>query len=208
MIIENLSSGVYGGNCYIISSDDNSEGIVIDPADNTNEIIDFIERHNIEVKYIVLTHGHGDHIGGIGDLKQKTNAQILIHKEDREMLMNKELNLSSKMPMVTTEIEPDRVLEDGQIIDFGELNAEIIHTPGHTRGCISIKIGNNIFTGDTLFKGSIGRTDLYGGSYDDIIKSIENKLMIYDDEVTIYPGHGGSSTIGYERKVNPFLNKG
>lgn len=205
MIIEKLSSGVYGANCYIIASESTKDGIIIDPADNTKGLMELIEKKNLNIRYIILTHGHGDHIGGIRELKESTNSEILIHKEDKEMLENKDLNLSSQMPMVMVEIKPDRVLEDGEIIDFGDIKAEIIHTPGHTKGCISIKIDNNIFTGDTLFKGSIGRTDLYGGSYDNIIASIKDKLMTYDDEIKVYPGHGPMSTIGYERNTNPFL---
>lgn len=205
MIVEKLSSGVYGANCYIVASENTKDGIVIDPADNTEGLLELIKNKDLNIKYIILTHGHGDHIGGIKELKESTNSEILIHKEDKEMLENKELNLSSQMPMVTVEIKPDKVLEDGEIIDFGSLKAEIIHTPGHTKGCICIKIDNNIFTGDTLFKGSIGRTDLYGGSYESIISSIKDKLMAYDDETKVYPGHGPMSTIGYERNTNPFL---
>ncbi|MGO1819894.1 MAG: MBL fold metallo-hydrolase [Senegalia sp. (in: firmicutes)] len=205
MLIRELSSGVYGANCFIVASQETKDAIIIDPSDNTKGLIGIINDENLNVKYIVLTHGHGDHIGGIVELKEATNSEILIHEDDKEMLEDKELNLSSQMPMVTVEISPDALLKDGDLIKFGNLEAKVIHTKGHTKGCISIKIGDNIFTGDTLFKGSIGRTDLYGGSYDDIIASIKDKLMIYEDHITVYPGHGPSSTIGYERNNNPFL---
>ncbi len=205
MKIKRIPAGIYAANCYIIYSEDRKEGIVIDPGGDVDEILASIEEDELKIKYIILTHGHADHIGGIVSLKKALSVPVMIHEDDREMLIDGNKNLSTMMAMGTIEVEPDMLLKDGDIIEFGEDKGEIIHTPGHTRGGICIKVGDNIITGDTLFAGSIGRTDLLGGDYETIIKSIKDKLMIYPDEVKVFPGHGTPSTIGKERVSNPFL---
>ncbi len=205
MKIIRIPAGIYAANCYIIYSESTRDGIVVDPGGDVDEILISIRENKLNIKYIILTHGHADHIGGLVDLKKSLSASVMIHEEDRELLVNGNKNLSSMMAMGTIEIEPDVLLEDGDIIEFGDEKVEIIHTPGHTQGGICIKIGDNIITGDTLFAGSIGRTDLLGGDYETIIKSIKDKLLIYSDDVKIFPGHGVPSTIGRERVSNPFL---
>ena len=205
MEIIRVPAGVYAANCYIIYSKTTKEGIIVDPGGDADDLVEYIKRNDLSIKHIILTHGHGDHIGGVKELKEALEATIMIHEDDREMLIDGNKNLSTSMAMGTVEIEPDVLLKDGDIIEFGDLKAEVIHTPGHTEGCICIKIGENIITGDTLFAGSIGRTDLFGGNYESIIKSIKEKLMIYPDEIQVFPGHGTPSTIGKERVSNPFL---
>lgn len=205
MKIKRIPAGIYAANCYIIYSEDSKEGIVVDPGGDVDEILASIEEDKLKIKCIILTHGHADHIGGIVSLRQALSVPIMIHEDDREMLIDGNKNLSTMMAMGTIEVEPNVLLKDGDIIEFGEEKAEIIHTPGHTRGGICIKVGDNIITGDTLFAGSIGRTDLLGGDYETIIKSIKDKLLIYPDEVKVFPGHGAPSTIGKERVSNPFL---
>lgn len=205
MEIIRVPAGVYAANCYIIYSKATKEGIIVDPGGDADDLVEYVKRNDLSIKHIILTHGHGDHIGGVKELKEVLEATIMIHEDDREMLIDGNKNLSTSMAMGTVEIEPDVLLKDGDIIEFGDLKAEVIHTPGHTEGCICIKIGENIITGDTLFAGSIGRTDLFGGNYESIIKSIKDKLMIYSDEIQVFPGHGTPSTIGKERVSNPFL---
>lgn len=207
MIIEKMSLGIYGANCYIVAPKENCQAIVVDPGGDALEIVNKLEELNLTLKYIVLTHGHGDHIGGLKVLKEKTNAKVLIHKNDEVMLLDADINLSSKMSMENVEVSPDELLKDGDKLNIDDLIIEIIHTPGHTQGSICLKFENHIITGDTLFAGSIGRTDLYGGSFEDILESIKNKLMIYDDEILVLPGHGPFSKIGLERSKNPFINK-
>lgn len=205
MEILRIPAGVYAANCYIIYSKLNREGIVVDPGGDVDEIVQYLNDNKINIKYIVLTHGHGDHIGGVISMKSKLNAEVLVHEDDKDMVEDGSKNLSTTMPMGTIEFTPDKVLKDGDTIDFGGEKALVIHTPGHTKGGICLKIQDNLITGDTLFAGSIGRTDLYGGDYDQIIKSIKEKLMIYPDETKVYSGHGAPSSIGRERVNNPFL---
>lgn len=205
MKILRIPAGIYAANCYIIYSDTSKEGIVVDPGGDVDVILNKIKDEELKVKYIILTHGHGDHIGGVLELKKALDVPVLIHEMDKELLIDGNKNLSSTMAMGSIEIEPDILVKDGDIIEFGDLKGEIIHTPGHTLGGISIKVGDSLITGDTLFAGSIGRTDLLGGDFDTIISSIKNKLLNYPDETKVYPGHGPSSTIGKERMTNPFL---
>ncbi|NMB07811.1 MAG: MBL fold metallo-hydrolase [Tissierellia bacterium] len=205
MKVVTIPAGIYAANCYLVYSENTKKAIVIDPGGDVDDIMAKIEELNLDIEYIILTHGHGDHIGGVLELKSFIDVPIAIHKEDEYMLKNGNQNLSSQMVMGTIELNADILLEDGDEISFGDLTAKIIHTPGHTPGGISIKIGNSIFTGDTLFAGSIGRTDFPGGSYKEIISSIKNRIIIYPDETIIYPGHGPATNVKIEKANNPFL---
>ena len=204
MEIIRIPAGIYAANCYLVYDEDTKEGIVIDPGGDADDIINKIEELGLDIKYIVLTHGHGDHIAGVEDLKKYTNAKVAIHKDDAPMVRNGEKNLSSRMAMGTVEIEPDILLDEDDVIEFGKLSGKVIHTPGHTPGGISLKIEDSLFTGDTLFAGSIGRTDFEGSSYDSIINSIKTKLIVFPDETRVYPGHGPSTSIKMEKRNNPF----
>lgn len=205
MKIIRIPAGIYAANCYIVFDESTKNGIVVDPGGDVDDILASINENNIEIKHIILTHGHGDHIGGVIGLKDALGASVMIHELDKDMLIDGTKNLSTVMAMGSIEIEPDRLLKDGDVLKVGDLNIEIIHTPGHTFGGVCIKIEDNLITGDTLFAGSIGRTDLLGGDYNTIIKSIKDKLMIYPDDTKVYPGHGPSSTIGKEKVSNPFV---
>lgn len=205
MELMRIPAGIYAANCYIVYSENTKDGIVVDPGGDADHILETIEKNKLNINHIILTHGHGDHIGGVTELKNALNVSVMIHEEDAEMLRNGEINLSTTMAMGSVEIEPDKLLKDGDIIKFGDLEAEVIHTPGHTKGGICLKIENILITGDTLFAGSIGRTDLSGGNYETIISSIKEKLMVLSDNIEVFPGHGGPSTIGRERVRNPFL---
>lgn len=205
MKIIRMAAGIYAANCYIIYSTNTLDGVIVDPGGDVDDIFNILDENKIKITSIILTHGHGDHIGGLIDLNKRLKVDIMIHQDDREMLVNKNINLSSIMPMESVEVEPNRFLKDGDKIGFGDREILVIHTPGHTKGGICLKIEDNILTGDTLFAGSIGRTDLYGGDFNSIINSIKEKIIIYPDDTNIFPGHGAPTTIGMEKIQNPYL---
>lgn len=205
MKVIRIPAGIYAANCYIIYSETTKDGIIVDPGGDADIILKTIEENNLNVIHIVLTHGHGDHIGGVIDLLNVLKVSLLVHEDDVKMISDAKMNLSNIMPIGAVELNPDKVLKHGDIIKFGDLEAEIIHTPGHTLGGICIKIEDNLITGDTLFQGSIGRTDLEGGDYDTIIRSIKENLLPLPDNTIVWPGHGVQTTIGNEKRNNPFL---
>lgn len=205
MIVECIVVGALGANCYIVGCEETGEAAVLDPGGDSDKIKGVLDKKNLKLKYIIDTHGHIDHIAANDKLKDATGAQLLIHELDAEMLGDPMLNLSELMGF-SNEFKPaDRTLNDGDILEVGKVKLEVMHTPGHTRGGISLATDGAVFTGDTLFNVSIGRTDFPGGNYETIINSIKTKLMPLPDETAVYPGHMGSSTIGYERKHNPFI---
>lgn len=203
MILKVLPTGMFGSNSYLIG--DNGEGVVIDAGVDADEIIDEASKAGLKIKYIVLTHGHVDHIQSTGLLREKTGAQVLIHEAEGNYLTDPMLNASYFMGMSLNSGSADRLLNHGDIIEAGGLNFEVIHTPGHTPGGICIKVNNLVFSGDTLFRASIGRTDLPGGNHEELINSIKSRLLTFDEAIIVYPGHGSSTTIGYEKRSNPFL---
>ena len=199
MKFECLPTGLIGSNCYIIW--ENGEGIVIDPACDTSEIMDVADKNGIKIKYIVLTHGHMDHIYSVDELRSKTDAKVLIHENDAEKLEDFVANGAIVILGESMKLKPaDEDLKDGDNFYAGGMEFEVIHTPGHTSGSICIKVENSLFSGDTLFAMGRGRTDLIDGNEMDIINSIKNKLLTLDDSVEVYPGHNRKTTIGAERK--------
>jgi glyoxylase-like metal-dependent hydrolase (beta-lactamase superfamily II) len=200
-----LTVGQLGVNCYIVSCDDTKESLVIDPGDNIEIILEKIEQENLQVKYIVNTHGHADHIGANNILKNKTNAAIAIHSDDAPMLNNPKLNLSVYIGASIISDSADIILNAGDTITIGNVNLFVLHTPGHTKGGICLLTEGALFSGDTLFAESIGRCDFPDGSMNDLIHSIQSQLMNLPDDVKVYPGHGPVTTIGWERTHNPYL---
>jgi len=206
VILMGIEISSMGENCYIVGCNETREVAVIDPGGNAKAIVNMLQENDLKAVYIINTHGHIDHIGANKGVKDTTGAQILIHEADAKMLVNSGSNLSSLMGMVVTSPAADRLLKDGDTIKVGNtVELQVIHTPGHSPGGICLKTGDIIFVGDTLFQGSIGRTDFPGGSHQQLIKNIKEKLLCYDDETIAYPGHGPATTIGFERKHNPFL---
>ncbi|HLR21904.1 MAG TPA: MBL fold metallo-hydrolase [Tissierellaceae bacterium] len=205
MEVIRIPAGIYAANCYVLFSKNTKDGIIVDPGGNPEDILREIEENNVKVNYILLTHGHADHIGGVEELKDNLDIPVLIHKNDEIMIKDPEINLSAMMAMGPISITADKVLQEGDTIEFGEIKGEVIHTPGHTKGGICVKFDEYLITGDTLFSGSIGRTDLRGGSHEEIIRSIKEKLMILDDNLITLPGHGTPSTILNEKRSNPFV---
>ena len=184
-----LSVGPYQANCYILGNKNTRQGLIIDPGDEVIRIIKEVTKLELNIKYILITHGHIDHVGGAKELKQITKAPVLIHSLDEPGLG----------------FDADNHLSDGQEITLGSYIIKVIHTPGHSPGGVCLSAPGAVFTGDTLFAGSIGRTDFPGGSHEQLIKGVREKIFPLGDNIRVYPGHGPPSTIGRERTVNPFF---
>lgn len=208
LIHEVLPVGWLQCNCSVVGDPETREAIVLDPGDNVDQVLAVLHRHRLRVKYIVITHAHIDHVGGAAQLKEKTGAPVLMHPEDRWLLENLELQATLVGIPAPPAIGLDQPLRPGEEIHWGrDLRAQVLHTPGHSPGSVSLYLPERkiVFAGDTLFAGGIGRTDLWGGSYEGILRSIHTHLLALDDSIVVYPGHGPATTIGDERERNPFL---
>ncbi len=190
-------------NCYIVQDEKTKETMVIDPGGSVNEIVELLDILKANLKYIYLTHCHGDHIGGVKELKERKGGKILIHRYDAEGLYNPEINLREHVGLTPEHLEADSRVDDADLIHLGDLEFKVLHTPGHTAGGSSLYCEKErlVFSGDTLFKGTWGRTDLPTSSFVDIINSIENKLLILPDETIVYPGHGQPTRIRDEEPI-------
>ena len=204
MILEKVVESSMGENTYVVGDINTKKCIIVDPGANFVDIMNIVKIQNLNVEYIVLTHGHGDHIANVLTLKEETSAKIVSHEEEKEILIDKRKNLSASLPLNTVEFDADIYVKDNDILKVGDMKLKFIHTPGHTKGSMCIKIDNYMFTGDTLFAGSIGRTDFYSGDYKKMEKSLK-RLKNQDDDIVIYPGHGPNSTLKIEKMTNPFM---
>ena len=190
-------------NCYIVEDEETKETMVIDPGGEADKIVEMLDILEANVKYIYLTHCHGDHIGAVSEVKSKKGGKILIHRDDAEGLDDENINLSACINMGDIELEPDSRVDDGDLIHVGSLEFRVIHTPGHTKGSTSLYCEKEglLFSGDTLFRGTWGRTDLPTSSFVQIIDSITKKLLVLPDETIVYPGHGKSTLIKEEKPI-------
>jgi len=206
MIFEVMAVGSYMSNCYIVGSDKTKEAAIIDPGAEFERIDKKIIELGLRPKMILLTHAHGDHIGAVLEFIDKYHIPVYIHEDDAEALVDSNINLTKVLFRKEVTINPDVKLKDGDKIELGDLEFEVIHTPGHTPGGICLRVENIMLTGDTLFNQSIGRTDFPGGSFDQIISSIKDKIFKYDDDIIVYPGHNSPTTIKAEKMSNPFVD--
>ncbi len=207
MIFETLEVGPLGVNCFILGCAASHEGVVIDPGGDVDRIAEIVRKHDLKIRYIINTHGHFDHVGGNLQAVRAFGAQLLIHENDAAML-GRAAEVAGMYGMQgENSPAPDSFLAEDLEIVFGSHRIKVLHTPGHTQGgcCLYLEAENKIITGDTLFADSIGRTDLPGGSHEQLLQSIRSKLFTLPDNVTAYPGHGPHTTIGHEKRNNPYF---
>lgn len=225
LIHEILPVGMLQCNCHIIGDPKTREALVIDPGDDAERILEIIRRHKLHITAIVITHTHIDHVAGLRCIQEATGAPVRMHADDLELYRMLDVQakwIGWKPPQM---VEVDELLREGHSLRWGRFEAQVMHTPGHTQGSVCLYVPSEIpehraaavaaksterepgklFAGDTLFAGSIGRTDLWGGSFETIIRSLKGKVLALPDETTVYPGHGPATTIGEERHSNPFL---
>jgi hydroxyacylglutathione hydrolase len=216
LIHEILPVGMLQCNCHLVGDPVTREAIVIDPGDDVDAILEVIARHGLKVRNILITHSHIDHIIGLKKMREATGAPVLMHQADLDLYQQMEMQaewIHWKTPELS---EVDDFLTEGKSIKWGNYELRVMHTPGHTKGSVCLYLPREentvrdpgvLFAGDTLFEGSIGRTDLWGGSIKEILRSLKTKLLTLPDETIVFPGHGSPTTIGVERETNPFLQR-
>lgn len=207
LVFDQLETGPLLTNCYIVGDSESKQAVVVDPGGHVGAIVSALDRNGLECQKIVNTHAHFDHVGGNHDLKQKTGAEILIHKAEAPMLAH--LSKQGRMFGISIENSPeaDVNVDEGDVIEAGAIRLSVLHTPGHSPGSISLVIEGEgkILVGDLVFQGSVGRTDLPGGSMDTLVKMVREKIFCHPDTTRLYPGHGPPTTVGAEKRTNPFL---
>lgn len=207
MRITNLPSGALQANTYLAVDEKTNEGFIVDPGGYNKVLTKEVRDNDVNIKYIILTHGHSDHICGVNEHKAEfPDAKLVAYKDEEAMLENPNLNQSPGFG-VPYSTNADILVSDGDELKVGDVTLKFIHTPGHTEGgmCIYVKEAKALFSGDTLFRQSIGRTDFPGGSYKEIMDSIRKKLFLLPDDTNVFPGHMGMTSIGFEKENNPFV---
>ncbi len=206
MIVKMLVVGPIQANCYILGCERTRQAAVIDPGGDVDKILMALAKDNLRCVYIINTHGHFDHSAENKRLKEVTGAQLIIHRADAPMITHQAASGGMWGMKVDNSPPPDRYVEEGDLITFGDISLKVLHTPGHSGGGISLVTDKTVFVGDTLFAGSIGRTDFPGGDYEGLIRNVREKIFPLGDDVVIYPGHGPKTTVGRERRTNPFFS--
>lgn len=203
MIIKRFIAGQLENNMYLVADEVSKKAVLIDASSNIPELAEFAKYYDIE--YILLTHGHFDHIMGLTSLKQALNAEAVICQDD--LVISDNINEFTSLFGLPDTVPPtyDKYIKAGDVINVGNLKIKVIHTPGHTEGGVCYLVDGNLFSGDTLFRESVGRTDLFGGNFKKLSDSIKNKLFKLDDKIKVYPGHGDLTTIGHEKKYNKLV---
>ncbi len=211
MIFETRAVGPFYKNGFLLGCEQSHEGLIIDPGDEVDQLLEAADRQGLTLRYLLLTHAHVDHLSGMKRAKDSTGARIGLHRDDLFLYERAPLQGAAFGYQVDTPPPPDFFYDPGTPLMFGAYRIDVHHTPGHSPGGVCLQVsggdegGVRLFVGDTLFAGSIGRTDLPGGNYDTLIRSIRTTLFQFEDEAVVYPGHGRETTIGEERQTNPFL---
>jgi len=203
--VEPLIVGPLMSNCYIVWDEKVKQGAIIDPGDDADNILKVVKELGVEIKYILATHGHFDHVGGVASLRQNLNAEFLAHEKDFFFIEDGKNAANRWNVDIEQPPKPDRFIEDGEKIKVGGFELEVLHTPGHSPGGISFLNDRMVFCGDTLFQGNIGRTDFRQGSFEELANSIKTKLYTLPDDTICYTGHGPVTTIGDEKRFNAFV---
>jgi glyoxylase-like metal-dependent hydrolase (beta-lactamase superfamily II) len=205
MVVHKLTLGMFAVNNFIIHSQNSSKAILIDACDDPDSILTKISELNLDLIYLINTHGHGDHIAGNEKILKQTGAKLMIHPLDEPYLYDPSLNLSSFMGIELKSPSPDRLLNEGDIVELDEIQLKVFHTPGHSPGNITLVSDEVAFVGDVIFRESIGRTDFPGSSHQQLIETIQSKIYTLPDNTILYNGHGPETTVGHEKNHNPFV---
>ena len=205
MILESLMTGPLQVNCYLIGCEETRQAAVVDPGGNVGEILELLNEHRLTLQLVINTHGHFDHIGGNRQLLEATDAELALHEADAPLLSRAGEHAAAFGLNAEPSPAPQRLLQGGERLQLGNLVIEVIHTPGHSPGGICLRVEDHLIVGDTLFAGSIGRTDLPGGDHQQLIDSIRQQLFGLPDQLVVHPGHGPATSLGREKLHNPFL---
>lgn len=205
MLIERLEVGIFCENCYLVACQETLEGVIIDPGDDADKILTRVEALKLKIKHILITHAHLDHVQALAEVKERVARPVFMHRDDQFLLDNLQVQAAAFGLTISRIPEVDQYINEGELIGFGNVSFNVLHTPGHSRGSVSFVTDGAAFVGDALFAGSIGRTDLPGGDFETLIASIRSKLFPLGDETVVYSGHGPETTIGREKASNPFL---
>lgn len=205
MLIETLVVGMIQANCFLIADEATKKAIIVDPGGDAPVIVRRVHDLGLDVVAVIATHGHFDHVEGLAGIKEKIPAPIMIHPADMPLVKGMRSQGALFGIAVQEAPPPDKMLADGDEITFGNLKAKVMHTPGHSPGSVSLYVGGHVFVGDLLFNGSIGRTDLMGGDYDTLINAVTMRIFTLPPDTVVHPGHGPDTTVGFEKRTNPFF---